>query len=1014
MLSVLAKYFPEDAAKYLTHSKLGALSRTTTLPFAETTGRSALVDLATRGGSKVETHLNDPKALLGATAFGAAATAPFIGMGLSDYRNLSQDNGEKIWADKQEQEMARMRAHLLGGKYKSPFNLGPVPGAGEPRQAYAERPGVAGGYAPGETDSHLAPADGPRGGPFLKGIKGAIEPATAKLLPRLGLRTPEEERAFLQQAVSFDPNEGYRFKIPDDTIKVGGVGEPESRAKRQYPDWTFGSAEDEFSKDSFKSYWNRPGGDPSPVESGRILRRVVATIKDHAQAFGPRSYRFIPLQDSAGKVYRHLFGRSLAEGYILTQPRAGEYSLVRQSGAPKPTGKTNAQIGANIGNLPLLGASVGVAYAATNSGNETDAAKLPKGLLDSDLAKALAGKERTGFHVPASLGAEKAAEMFNARHGKFGGMESVPDPAPAIDPLVAALTKKFALPLTAAGGALAAGADQDQAEAGPKITPQFRAKLGRDPFFTSFFQAHPSFKWPSPATDEEAFAIGKARAKEIGWSDREIDRDWSDWTDYGHEKAYGKKITEMGWGDPNYPPYSNKDLPDAFQNKGGYDPLKAIAPLALSAGLLGAGANNDQADAMLLGPEAKGISKAALGAAKRAMAGGADRGDVWRRHLWGQDAGGNWLTETDDSGMRVTPGYGKIGDLVHNPNLFAARPDLQNKMALIHDRPSPLDDPRSDYNGGGFWGDSSGAFPGSTFPHMLHSEGRGEGSVSTVAHELQHGVDSGKRPYGAFGAGHVGAGRTAITPEWMNSIGEVRARNVQRRLYMTPEDRRAKPFWETEDVPAGQQITKDTITEGERLRRQREMDYALDGLKQAGGKINDRFSNLLNATAGAGLIDLATTPKADASTYPQRAGGYSPGLGDHGAPHGAPGDGLRMWLENKAAETAQSAPAPAEPKQPSVWDAIKADPIEAMTWPAKMFAMDSYATGHSAASLPGDIAKGDWDSTANDALTTALALLPEAHAIAGPLKRLKVFASSSSDPAEVKRRQIAAALKGNN
>jgi len=46
----------------------------------------------------------------------------------------------------------------------------------------------------------------------------------------------------------------------------------------------------------------------------------------------------------------------------------------------------------------------------------------------------------------------------------------------------------------------------------------------------------------------------------------------------------------------------------------------------------------------------------------------------------------------------------------------------------------------------------------------------------------------------------------AVQTAYKRSAGEVEARNVQTRMNMTPEERRAKPPWLTEDVPADQQI----------------------------------------------------------------------------------------------------------------------------------------------------------------------------------------------------------------
>ena len=44
--------------------------------------------------------------------------------------------------------------------------------------------------------------------------------------------------------------------------------------------------------------------------------------------------------------------------------------------------------------------------------------------------------------------------------------------------------------------------------------------------------------------------------------------------------------------------------------------------------------------------------------------------------------------------------------------------------------------------------------------------------------------------------------------QYQRTAGEVEARNVQSRMNMSPEERKAKPPWTTEDVPREQQIIR--------------------------------------------------------------------------------------------------------------------------------------------------------------------------------------------------------------
>lgn len=76
--------------------------------------------------------------------------------------------------------------------------------------------------------------------------------------------------------------------------------------------------------------------------------------------------------------------------------------------------------------------------------------------------------------------------------------------------------------------------------------------------------------------------------------------------------------------------------------------------------------------------------------------------------------------------------------------------------------------------------------------------------------------------------------------------GEVEARNVQTRMNMTPEERRAKPPWLTEDVPADQQIVRFGSLSGPQESR----------LPRAGSAFGDVASgDVASTTLGSGATD---------------------------------------------------------------------------------------------------------------------------------------------------------------
>lgn len=244
---------------------------------------------------------------------------------------------------------------------------------------------------------------------------------------------------------------------------------------------------------------------------------------------------------------------------------------------------------------------------------------------------------------------------------------------------------------------------------------------------------------------------------------------------------------------------------------------------------------------------AKTADHAALAKAEEMAAKGADRKAIWDETGWFQGADGKWRFEIDDRAGRFTTGVDEMRK--HGPadldrvygheQLFDAYPDVRNvKFHPTTDMEPGQGSfvafaPEGDKATGAIRIGYSDESPAAAFASHMRGE-------NATLHELQHWIQ------------RVGEGNTArggntkmFTPEEiaaerhrLNSIpedhgwgtistfdasspdrdiamrlyqrlaGEVEARNVQTRQNLSPAERRAKPPWETEDVPANLQIIR--------------------------------------------------------------------------------------------------------------------------------------------------------------------------------------------------------------
>lgn len=223
----------------------------------------------------------------------------------------------------------------------------------------------------------------------------------------------------------------------------------------------------------------------------------------------------------------------------------------------------------------------------------------------------------------------------------------------------------------------------------------------------------------------------------------------------------------------------------------------------------------------------------ALARAKALAKDGASRERIWDETGWFRGVDGKWRWEIDDSGS-----YADVSGAREDGMGVGSRMPLDNVLshrALFSAYP--------DIAGTIFRADASGSTPGVNARGTLVAapfDMTDDKARSVLLHETQHlsqkqegfaggGTDRGieARVYNSYAArinDALQSGEKQVAAELRAELrslnlsgdvdtyrrlsGEVEARNVQRRMDMTPEERRANPPWTTEDVPQDQQIVR--------------------------------------------------------------------------------------------------------------------------------------------------------------------------------------------------------------
>lgn len=200
---------------------------------------------------------------------------------------------------------------------------------------------------------------------------------------------------------------------------------------------------------------------------------------------------------------------------------------------------------------------------------------------------------------------------------------------------------------------------------------------------------------------------------------------------------------------------------------------------------------------MFGGMNAKTADLDALKRAQTLEATGAPRDAIWNDTGWFKGADGQWRFEIDDSASRLRNATNEVAlkkrdglaESFQHDELYQAYPELADLKYKV------------DYADGGR---SQGYYlPGeigvSPFTLRNRSDAR-----SVTLHEAQHAIQQRE----GFAKGSSLEASEGQYNSYHRSGGEVEARNVQTRMNMTPEQRRAQAPWLTQDVPDNQQIIR--------------------------------------------------------------------------------------------------------------------------------------------------------------------------------------------------------------
>lgn len=267
-----------------------------------------------------------------------------------------------------------------------------------------------------------------------------------------------------------------------------------------------------------------------------------------------------------------------------------------------------------------------------------------------------------------------------------------------------------------------------------------------------------------------------------------------------------------------------------YETEGTYDPAPIMNAAMMAAGPGASGAQSGAAG-IFGGRLAKTADQVALARAEQMATKGASREQVWNETGWFVGADGKWRFEIPDENLFVRKGYGaglehgageawnRTAPKIEHPQLTEAYPGKFDYLA--HD----VTIARGQEPSGRFMPEGPGRNEEYSYsdrpvlPSLFVEAPTTRQARSIASHELQHAVQ-GQEGFakGASPQSYSDSlwGETHDRQElakraydlYRRTAGEVEARNVQARLRMTPEERRARPPWLTEDVPLDRQVVR--------------------------------------------------------------------------------------------------------------------------------------------------------------------------------------------------------------
>ncbi len=210
--------------------------------------------------------------------------------------------------------------------------------------------------------------------------------------------------------------------------------------------------------------------------------------------------------------------------------------------------------------------------------------------------------------------------------------------------------------------------------------------------------------------------------------------------------------------------------------------------------------------AIFAGALAKNADLGMLSKAKLLEDTGADRNKIWKETGWVNDKG-DWKFEIDDSEM-------KLNQKAFTDSVKPFTNEVQRKAFVdnefVDEKGFVGDVVTPNYSDAGFTKMTikdmgpNGSYNPESHSLDLSSKLKDDDLDSVALHEMQHFIQ--QQEGFASGGSPSALGSSDSFENYKHLAGEAEARNVQARMNMTPEQRRATPPWETLDVPENELI----------------------------------------------------------------------------------------------------------------------------------------------------------------------------------------------------------------